>query len=122
MMAVFLNGIAQLEYDRDKLMPDHQAAYLDKMDTRMDAGIFLDGETIMNPDQNQRTRFAAANLASALQSADESVAAAMCSYLAIRLPELKQVKIDDNEGEITIELIFDEEYRKQVAVEFTGLH
>jgi hypothetical protein len=46
----------------------------------------------------------------------------MCSYLAIRLPELKQVKIDDNEGDITIELIFDEEYRKQVAVEFTGLH
>ena len=122
MMAVFLNGIAQLEYDRDKLMPDHQAAYLDKMDARMDAGIFLDGETIKNPDQNQRTRFAAANLASALQSADEYVAAAMCSYLAIRLPELKQVKIDDNEGEITIELIFDEEYRKQVAVEFTGLH
>ena len=122
MMAVFLNGIAQLEYDRNKLMPDHQAAYLDKMDARMDTGIFLDGDTIKNPDQNQRTRFAAANLASALQSADESVAAAMCSYLAIRLPELKQVKIDDNEGEITIELIFDEEYRKQVAVEFTGLH
>ena len=38
-MAVFLNGIAQLEYDRDKLLPDHQAAYLDKMDARMDAGI-----------------------------------------------------------------------------------
>ena len=28
-MAVFLNGIAQLEYDRNKLMPDHQAAYLE---------------------------------------------------------------------------------------------
>ena len=122
MMAVFLNGIAQLEYDRNKLMPDHQAAYLDKMDTRMDAGIFLDGETITNPDQNQRTRFAAANLASALKNEDESVAAAMCSYMAIRMPELKQVKIEDNDGEITIELIFDEAYRKQVAVEFTGLH
>ena len=96
MMAVFLNGIAQLEYDRDKLMPDHQAAYLDKMDAKMDAGILLGGETIKNPDQNQRTQFAAANLASALHSADESMAAAMCSYLAIRLPELKQVKIDDN--------------------------
>ena len=122
MMAVFLNGIAQLEYDRNKLMPDHQAAYLDKMDAKMDAGIFLDGEMIANPDLNQRTRFAAANLASALKNNDESVAAAMCSYMAIRMPELKQVKIEDDDGEISIELIFDEEYRKQVAVDFTGLH
>ena len=122
MMAVFLNGIAQLEYDRNKLMPDHQAAYLDKMDTKMDAGIFLDGQTIANPDLNQRTRFAAANLASALKNNDESMAAAMCSYMAIRMPELKQVKIEDDDGEISIELIFDEEYRKQVAVDFTGLH
>ena len=122
MMAVFLNGIAQLEYDRNKLMPDHQAAYLDKMDTKMDAGIFLDGEMIANPDLNQRTRFAAANLAAALKNNDESVAAAMCSYMAIRMPELKQVKIEDDDGEISIELIFDEEYRKQVAVDFTGLH
>jgi len=121
-MAVFLNGIAQLEYDRNKLLPDHQAAYLDKMDTRMDAGILVGDEMIKNPDQDQRTRFAAANLASALKAADESMAAAMCSYLAIRLPELKQVKIEDNEGEISIELVFDEEYRKQVAVEFTNLH
>jgi len=122
MMAVFLNGIAQLEYDRDKLMPDHQAAYLDKMDTKMDAGIFLDGEMVANPDLNQRTRFAAANLAAALKNNDESMAAAMCSYMAIRMPELKQVKIEDDDGEISIELIFDEDYRKQVAVDFTGLH
>ena len=121
-MAVFLNGIAQLEYDRDKLLPDHQAAYLDKMDARMDAGILIGNETIKSPDQDQRTRFAAANLAHALNAQDEAVAAAMCSYLAIRLPELKQVKIEDNDGEVSIELVFDEEYRKQVAVDFTGLH
>lgn len=121
-MAVFLNGIAQLEYDRDTLLPDHQAAYLDKMDTKMDAGILVGDKTIANPDVNQRTQFAAANLAHALNTSDESMAAAMCSYLAIRLPELKQVKIDDQQGEVSIELVFDEEYRKQVAVEFTGLH
>ena len=122
MMAVFLNGIAQLEYDRNKLLPDHQAAYLDKMDTRMDAGILVEGKMVRNPDQNQRTQFAAANLVAALNMEDESMAAAMCSYLAIRLPELKQVKIEDNDGEVSIELVFDEEYRKQVAVDFTGLH
>ena len=46
----------------------------------------------------------------------------MCSYLAIRLPELKQVHIRDDGGEISIEFIFDEPYRKQVEVEFSGLH
>jgi hypothetical protein len=121
-MAVFLNGIAQLEYDRDKLLPEHQAAYLDKMDAKMDAGILVGDENITNPDVNQRTQFAAANLAHALNTSDEAMAAAMCSYMAIRLPELKQVRIDDQEGEVSIELVFDEEYRKQVAVEFTGLH
>ena len=121
-MAVLLNGIAQIEYNRDKLLPAHQAAYLDKMDAKMDAGIMIGNETIKDPDQEQRTRFAAANLAHALHAQDEAVAAAMCSYLAIRLPDLKQVKINDAEGEITIELVFDEPYRKQVAVDFTGLH
>ena len=121
-MAVFLNGIAQLEYDRDRLLPDHQAAYLDKMDAKMDDGILVGDETVMDPDQNQRTQFAAANLAHALQAQDEAVAAAMCSYLAIRLPDLKQVKIEDEDGEISIEFIFDEPYRKQVAVDFSGLH
>lgn len=121
-MAVLLNGIAQLEYDRDKLLPDHQSVYLDKMDTKMDEGIYLGERTIKQPDLNQRTRFAAANLAHAINTNDESTAAAMCSYLAIRLPELKQVRIEDSEGEFTIELVFDEAYKKQVAVDFTNLH
>ena len=121
-MAVFLNGIAQLEYDRDRLLPDHQAAYLDKMDAKMDSGIQLGDETIRDPDQDQRTRFAAANLAHALRTEDEAVAAAMCSYLAIRLPALQQVKITGEEDEMAIEFVFDEPYRKQVAVEFSGLH
>jgi len=121
-MAVMLNGIAQLEYDRDKLLADHQSVYLDKMDAKMDEGIYLDDQTITQPDLGQRTRFAAANLAHAINTNDESTAAAMCSYLAIRLPELKQVRIEDNQGEFTIELVFDEDYKKQVAVEFTRLH
>lgn len=121
-MAVLLNGIAQLEYDRDRLLPDHQALYLDKMDEKMDEGIQMGEATIQKPDLNQRAQYAAANLAHAIKTDDESVAAAMCSYLAIRLPELKQVKIEDNDGEVSIEMVFDEDYRKQVAVQFTGLH
>ena len=44
LMAVLLNGIAQIEYHRRKGLPDHQGAYLDKMDRRMDEGIEADGE------------------------------------------------------------------------------
>lgn len=121
-MGVLLNGIAQLEYDRDKLLPEHQAAYLDRMDSKMDAGILIGEEVIRNPDLNQRAQFAAANLAHALNARDESLAAAMCSYLAIRLPDLKQVLIEEREGQVSVELVFDKAYRKQVAVEFTRLH
>ena len=121
-MGVFLNGIAQLEYDRDKLLPEHQAAYLDRMDSKMDAGILIGEEVVKNPDLDQRAQFAAANLAHALNARDESLAAAMCSYLAIRLPDLKQVLIEERAGQISVELVFDKAYRKQVAVEFTQLH
>lgn len=122
MMAVLLNGIAQLEYDRDKPLPDHQAVYLEKMDTRMDAGILVGEETIEQPDVNLRAQFVAANLLHAIKSDDESMAAALCSYLANRLPDLKQVKFEDNEDDVSIELIFDAAYRKQVPVQFTPLH
>lgn len=121
-MAVLLNGLAQLEYDRNKPLPDYQALYLDKMDTRMDEGIRIGETSIVNPDRNQRAQFVAANLLHAIKNNDEPLAAALCSYLAVRLPELKQVRIEEDQQDISIELIFDEDYRKQVAVPFVNLH
>lgn len=118
MMAVLLNGIAQLEYDRNKSLPDHQAAYLEKMDRLMDAGIDVDGKHVSAPDMGQRARFVAANLVHAIKSDDEAKAAAMCTWLANRLPDLQQVKIDEHEGEMAIDLVFDEPYIKQAAVNF----
>lgn len=122
LMAVLLNGVAQLEYDRGRALPDHQAAYLEKMDRKMGEGILVDGETVIGPDIDQRARFVAANLVHAIKSSDEAKAAAMCSWLASRLPDLKQVKIDDSEEDVTIDLVFDEDYKKQVAVDFPKLH
>lgn len=121
-MAVLLNGISQLEYNRDRELAPHQALYLDKMDAKMDEGIQLGAELITEPDPGQRAQFAAANLAHAIKAGEEATAAAMCSYLAIRQPKLKQVRIDESEGEISIELVYDEDYKKQVAVQFTDLH
>jgi len=117
-MGVLLDGVAQLEYDREKLLPDHQAAYLDKMDEKMSEGISIGEKKIKNPDINQRAQFVVANLLHAIKTDNEQVAGAMCSYLAIRLPELKQVKINEQNGEVSIEFDYENEYTNQVTVQF----
>lgn len=119
MLAVLLNGIAQLEYYRDRALPAHQAVYLEKMDEKMDAGIMIGGKTIGNPDINQRAQFIAGNLLSAIRSNDEEMSAALCTWLANRLPDLKQVKMIEDGDHVTIDLVFDEAYEKQAAVTFS---
>jgi len=117
-MAVILNGIAQLEYHRDRSLPDHQAAYLERMDVKMEAGIVLGEEVVEHPSLEQRAQFVAANLFNAIRADDADVAAAMCSWLAVRLPELKQVRIDDRGEGVAIEFDYDNAYLNQVAVSF----
>jgi len=121
-LAILLNGIAQLEYDRNKVLPDHQELYLDKMDAKMDEGIMIDAEMVTQPDRHQRLHFVASNLAHAIITDNEELAAAMCSYLAVREPELKQLKIDDRGEGIAIEMDFDEQYHSQTVVQFSPLH
>ena len=116
LVAVLFNGIAQFEYDRERSLAPQQALYLDKMDEKMDEGILMDETFIENPDIGKRSQYVAANLASAIIRNDEATCSALCSYLAMRLPDLKQVKIDENNGEVSIELVFDEDYKKQVPV------
>lgn len=118
LMAVLLNGIAQIEYDRRKPLPEYQAAYLDKMDRKMDDGIDIDGRVISKPDLGQRAQFAAANLAHAIKTNNEAMAAAMCTYLAARLTDLKQVRIKEEGEDFAIELDFTEDYVKQYPVTF----
>jgi hypothetical protein len=122
-MAVLLDGIAQIEYDRGKPLPDYQGAYLEKMDRRMDAeGIDVDGALVPAPDQMQKARFIAGNLAHAIVENQEARAAAFTTYLAVRLPELKQVKIRrEGEDGFAIELDFEQDYIKQHPVQFTRL-
>jgi len=122
LFAVLLNGVAQLEFDRTKPLPDFQGAYLEKMDSKMDEGISLGGTTIEHPDLGQKAQFVAANLAHAIKSNDEATCAAMTSWLATRLPDLKQVKLIEAEGEMSIDLVFDEDYVQQIGVPFPKLH
>ena len=116
-MAVLINGIAQLEYERDKALTDYQLTYLDSMDKKMDEGISIDGETIDAPELNQKVQFVAANMLSALKSNDEGMTSALCTYLATRLPDLKQVLILEEGEEVSIDLVFDQNYKGQVSVD-----
>jgi hypothetical protein len=118
LMAILLNGIAQIEYDRSRPLPDYQGAYLDKMDRKMDGGIEIGGQAIRKPDLGQRAQFVAANLAHAIRTDNEAVAAAMSTYLAVRLTDLKQVKIREEGEDFAIELDFEHDYVKQHPVHF----
>jgi hypothetical protein len=120
--AVLLNGIAQIEYDRNKPLPDYQAAYLDKMDKKMDAGILIDNTMIEHPDLNQRAQFVAANLLATMKSDDEEMTAALCTWLANRLPDLQQLRFEEDGDRVSIDLVFDETYQKQTAVSFKKLN
>ncbi len=121
-MAVLLNGVAQLEYDRSRQLSDFQQDYLQNMDTRMDQGIEFGDELIENPDVTERVKFVAANLIHAIKGDDEAMSAAFCSYIATRMPEIKQVKYTDFNDEITIDLVFDEEYKRSIAIPVTTLN
>ena len=121
-MVVLVNGEALFEYDRTKSLPENQHQYLDRMDQQMDAGITLGKDFIANPDQQQRAQFVAFTLITAIQQDNDAVIAAMNSYLAIRLPDLKQVKADtdENSNKVMFDLIFDQEHKNQVKVSFNA--
>jgi len=117
-LAVVINGELTLQYDRAKPLPGQQREYLDRMDEKMDRGIDLNGERIDAPNATARAQLVAMYLIDALQTNNEPLAVAMCSYLAVRLPELKQVKADVAGDEIAVDLVFDKPYTKEVRVEF----
>ena len=121
-MVVLFNGEALFEYDRTKPLPENQRQYLDRMDQQMNDGITLGTEQIENPDKQQRAQFVAFTLVSAIQEDNEAAIAAMNSYLAVRYPDLKQVKADTDKEtrKIMFDLIFDQEHKNQVKVSFNA--
>jgi len=122
LMAVFLNGVAQIEFDRNKKLSDFQVDYLDNMDSRMDQGISVGEQVIEQPDTTERVKFVAANLLHAIKGNDESAAAAFCTYIGTRMPEIKQVRMTDINDEVSIELVFDKEYRRPISIPVNTLN
>ena len=119
--AVIFNDVPQLEYDRTKRLPERQHQFLEKMAQELNSQIVMGEKVIQNPGLEEKAQFVAINLVNALKTSNDSVAAAMCSYLAIRIPDLKQVKVsEDSNGKVLIDLVYDENYVRQVNVEFSG--
>jgi hypothetical protein len=127
-LTVVMNGQAVIEYDRRKPLASRQQLFLDHMDRDMDSGFNLDGRQEASPDLLTRARFVATSLVQALEAQNDSVAAATCAYLALRLPALKQVRADRKDGQVHIDLVFDEPHVQTQTVHFvrpdggSGLH
>lgn len=117
-LVILFNGQAVVEYDRSMRLPGHQRQYLERMDSDMDVGIDLAGQTIAEPDSVERAKFVAMHLAQALIDEHDAMIAAGCAYLANRLPELKQVKVIQQGEELMLDLVFQEETENQVRVQF----
>ena len=127
-LTVVVNDQAVIEYDRRKPLAARQRLYLDHMDRDMDSGFPIDGQHQSAPDLRMRAQFVATSLVQALESGNDSVAAATCSYLAVRMPELKQVRAQTKDQQLHIDLVFDKAHVPAQTVQFTlpngknGLH
>lgn len=121
LLVVQVNGTPMLEYDRARALSPKQRASLMMLDEKLDAGIFLNGEFITSPSEQERVEFMAGHLVSALLGDEEGIAAASCAYLAKVLPELKQVRASEKDGVVSIELIFDRDYQKELQMKFVPL-
>ena len=117
-LVVLVNGESRLEYDRSKELSERQRVYLDRMDRQMDSGIRLGTDWVEQPRLAQRASFVAAQLVDALQRDDEALIAACCTYLANRLPELKQIKARLLTVGFSVELVFDKPYVEEITVDF----
>lgn len=117
-LVVVLDGVSQLEYRHGTALSEQQIAYLDQLDQRMDGGIELGGLRIERPDILQRAQYVSLQMLQAVEAGNESVAAATCTYLANRLPDLKQVRAITRGGQLTFDLVFDRAYAKEIKVEF----
>lgn len=103
---------------RDRELSHKQLDDLVKIDTKLNTGLNLDGDFIQSPNSKDKAIFMANNLATALETNNDSIAAISCTYLATRYPDLKQLKISSVDGRISIELIYDKEFTQQEPIKF----
>ena len=120
-LVVQVNGTPMLEYDRNQVLSPKQHESLAMLGEKLDQGVLLNEQFIPFPDLGQRVEFMTANLISALLEDYDGIAAASCAYLAKVLPELKQIRSIEQQGTVSIELIFDREYQKELQMNYVPL-
>jgi len=111
-LAVVINGRKTLHYDRNNPLPEKQLRSLDKMDKKMDQGITFGTQSLPNPSKEERAQYIANMLITALNENNDSLAAATCAWLAVRVPDLQQVKSKVQDNRNVIELVFDRSYEQ----------
>lgn len=109
-LVVVVNGQKTLQYDRNNPLPEEQQRSLDKMDKKMDQGIAFGAQQFSNPGKEERAQYIANMLITALNEKNDSLAAATCAWLAVRMPDLQQVKSKIQDDNNIIELIFDRSF------------
>ncbi len=118
-VAVVVNGELTIRYDRARELTERQRESLDQLDRRMDQqGVELEGVQHAAPDLGQRARFVANRLVEAMRAEDEPRVAALVSYLADRLPDLQQIKVDIRDDQVMVDLVFDQPYVPQSVIQF----
>lgn len=115
---ILFNEEAVLEFDRSKSIPEIQSQYLDNMDDRMNEGIQLGEDFIAPPNPLQKAQFVANSMVNALLKQDYNQAIAMCTYLGVRLSDLKQVICNgrDDDNGIKIEFVYDKDFERDSEV------
>ena len=104
-LAVFINDQVVYECNRDMYLEPEQQKFLEKMDKDMDRGVKIQGELFNKPDEKQRAIFVAMNLIKALQRDNDAAKNVSCAYLVKRLPGLIEVRANDQENTVSIELV-----------------
>jgi len=111
-LGILVDGQPQYEFDREKSLPAEHLQRLAQMDAKMDRGGEIEGRSVEAPDLDARTRFVAANLANALAAGQDNLAMAMTTWLGVRRPDLKQVKITSGELGMKVDLDYERAYEK----------
>ena len=117
-LVVTVNSNKVLEYFRDIPLPASQRADLATLDRKMEHGLHTGELQLDNPGPRDKATFAAQLLVTAIINEEESKAAVTCAYLATQFTKLKQVKANTQSNQLSIQLVFDEEYIESVPIKF----
>ncbi|MDH5217071.1 MAG: hypothetical protein OEX19_05215 [Gammaproteobacteria bacterium] len=88
----------------DELIKDAEEFYK-KMDLDMDQGWQISRQWVENPDQQQRCQVVAEKILNAFHQEDQKMILLMSGYILSRIPEVKQIIIDET-GDITQTLFY----------------